>query len=352
MAGRRIFRKRGSFGRESALAGPWRAGESRRVDAAVEILRQVLPVYVLIIAGAVLRRVGLTKREHDDGILRLVFHVLYPCFILDKILGSESVRDPSAVAWGIGLGFLFPVLGFGLAWLCAGLLGYQRGTGRRTFTLSAGVQNFGYTAIPVVEQLWVGTGAMAMLFVHNLGVELAVWSVGVMLISGQRKVPWRRLINGPVVSVFLGLALVATGWDGMYVPSGAEEPVPGVLRKSLRWLGGGAFPVAIFTIGAVTMDLIGRERFTLKASLGGVALRLAIIPAVMLLVAGALPAPVPLKQVLIVQAAMPAAMTPILLAKLYDGRPAVAVEVVVATTVVSLVTLPVTLLVGRWWLGM
>lgn len=309
----------------------------------LDILKQVLPVYLLLIAGAALRRMGVTRRENDDGILHLVFHVMYPCFILDRVLGSESVRDFSTVAWGIGLGFLFPIVGMLMAWWVAGLLGYAKGTGRRTFALTSGVQNFGYTAIPVVAQLWgVGGGAMALLFVHNLGVELALWSIGVMLISGDKRVPWRRLVNGPVVAVVISLSLVALGWD---------RAVIGPPRKAIEWLGAGAFPVAIFVTGAVIMDLLGKERPTWKASLGGSMLRLALIPAVMLLVTKFVPAPVELKQVLVVQAAMPAALTPILLAKLYGGRPAVAVEIVVASTLLSLITLPLILAWGRAFVG-
>ncbi|MGB6219670.1 AEC family transporter [Haloferula sp.] len=325
--------------------------EGDRVQGAGGILEQVMPVYLLLIVGAALRRLGMTKRENDNGILNLVFHVMYPCFIWDNILGSESVKDPVSVCWGIGMGFLITVTGFLLAWLVAGLLGYQKGNGRRTFAVASGVQNFGYTAIPVVQQLWVGTGAMAMLFVHNLGVELAIWSVGVMLISGDRKIPWKRLVNGPVVAVVTGLLMVALDWDGMKVPVDGGEPVKGVLRTTMSWLGAGAFPVAIFVTGAVIMDLIGTERPSFKTSLGSSVLRLALIPAVMLLAAKYLPAPLALKQVLIVQAAMPAALTPILLAKLYGGRPAVAVEIVVATTVLSLITLPLILLWGRAFVG-
>jgi malate permease and related proteins len=321
------------------------------VQGAVGIIQQLLPVYLLILVGAGLRRVGLTKRENDDAILHLVFNVMYPCFILDNILGSSSVKDPSSVAWGVGLGFLFPVIGMALAWVVAGWLGYAKGSGRRTFALSSGIQNFGYTAIPVVQQLWVGTGAMAMLFVHNLGTELAIWSVGVMLISGEKKIPWKRLLNGPVVAVIAGLLLVALDWDGMRI-SDAGEAVPGVIRTTFKWLGVGAFPLAIFTTGGIMMDMIGKERFSLKASIGGSVLRLAVIPCVMLLGARFLGPPVELKQVLIVQAAMPAAMTPILLAKLYGGRPSVAVEIVVASTVLSLITLPLVLLFGRAFLGL
>ncbi|GAA5482652.1 AEC family transporter [Haloferula sargassicola] len=310
--------------------------------SALEVLKQVFPVYLLIIGGAVARKAGLVKRGNDDAVLQLVFHVMYPCFILDKILGAESVRSFGTVAWGLGTGFGLTVGGFTLAWLAAGVLRYQRGHGKRTFAVTAGVQNFGYTAIPVVESLW-GTGALAVLFVHNLGVELAVWSVGVMLMSGDKSIPWRRVINGPTVSVLLGLTLVGLGWD---------RRVTGPPREAMHWLGAGAFPLAIFVTGALMIDLIGTERPTLKASLGGVAMRLALIPLVMLAVAKWLPMPVALKQVVMVQASMPAAMTPILLAKLYGGRPAVAVEIVVATTVASLVTLPFVLLWGRAWLGL
>nr|WP_246418169.1 AEC family transporter [Haloferula luteola] len=309
----------------------------------MEVLTQVFPVYLLIIGGALARWVGLVKRGNDDAILHLVFHVMYPCFILDKVLGSDSVRDFGSVAWGLGMGFGMTVVGFGIAWLAASALRYQKGHGKRTFAVGAGVQNFGYTAIPVVERMWAGTGAIAMLFVHNLGVELAVWSVGVMLMSGDKRVPWRRIVNGPTVSVVVGLTLVGLGWD---------REVTGPPREAMKWLGAGAFPLAIFVTGAVMMDLIGKERPTWKASLGGSVVRLALVPVVMLAAAKWLPLPVTLKQVMVVQAAMPAAMTPILLAKLYGGRPAVAVEVVVATTLASLITLPFVLLWGRAWVGL
>ena len=320
-----------------------RTDEAPRVSAALDVLTQVFPVYLLILAGAGARRIGVVKSGHDDAVLHVVFHVMYPCFILDKILGSESVREFSSVAWGLGIGFALTVSGFGIAWLAAAALRYQRGNGKRTFMVGSGVQNFGYTAIPVVEGMWAGTGALAMLFVHNLGVELAIWSVGVMLISGDKKVPWKRLVNGPVIAVILGLTLVALDLDRSFT---------GPPREAMKWLGAGAFPLAIFVTGAVIMELIGKEKPTWRASLGGCVVRLALIPVAMLTVAKFLPLPVVLKQVIIVQAAMPAAMTPILLAKVYGGRPAVAVEIVVATTVVSLVTLPFVLLIGRTWLGM
>ncbi len=317
----------------------------RAVETSKAVLMSVLPVYLLILGGGVLRKLGILKREQDEPAFHLVFSVLYPCLILDKILGSDSVKQPSSVLWGILVGYGLTVLGMVLAGFAAAGLGFQKGSGKRTFALTSGVQNFGYTAIPVVGQIW-GSGAMAMLFVHNLGVELAIWSVGVMMLSGESTIAWRRLVNGPVISVLIGLLLVGTGVDSFLNQPG--NPV----RTAMSWLGAGAFPIAILITGAMMIDLIGEEKPSLKVTLGGCVVRLAALPLVMLAVAKWLPAPLALKQVLVVQAAMPSAMTPIMLAKIYGGRPGVAVQIVLATTLLSLFTLPFVIVWGKWWLGL
>jgi len=54
----------------------------------------------------------------------------------------------------------------------------------------------------------------------------------------------------------------------------------------------------------------------------------------------------------VVQAAMPAGMTSIMLARLYGGRAAVAVQIVIATTVLSLLTLPWIIAWGSGWIGL
>ena len=302
----------------------------------------MLPVYLLIAAGALLRKTGVLRHEHDAGVMRLIYAVMLPCFILDKILGAEVLRSGPVVLWGIGLGFGLILSGLLIAWGVAGLIGLERGTGMRTFTLSAGCQNFGFTAIPVLEILW-GSSACAMLFVHNIGVEAAIWSVGVMIMSGGGGVPWRKMLNGPMLAVFIALALVACGLD---------QHVVGPLRKVINLLGVGAFPVAILITGATMVGLAETEKLSLKIMLGSLVVRLALAPAVILAAAKYLPLVEELRQVLVVQAAMPAAMTPIMLARLYGGRPAIAVQVVLATTAGSLLSLPWIIFWGIQWLGL
>ncbi|MES2922469.1 MAG: AEC family transporter [Verrucomicrobiota bacterium] len=306
------------------------------------VIASVLPVYLLMIAGAVSRRTGLLPRECDVPVMQVVYRVMLPCYILDKILGSAVLKSGSVVVWSIFLGAGFIAVGilFGLA--VGRLIGLERGTGMRTFALTAGCQNFGFTAAPVTEILW-GSGALALMFVHNIGVETAMWSVGVMMMSGERGLSWRRLANGPVIAVTIGLTLVALGLDGQ---------VTGSLRKAMSMIGVGAFPVAILITGCTMMDLVGAEKLNLRVILGSALVRLALVPAAMLCAAKFFPLPPELRQVLVVQAAMPAGLTAILLARLYGGRPAVAVQVVIATTVLSLLTLPWIITWGSAWIGL
>jgi len=302
----------------------------------------VLPVYLLMIAGALLRRTQVLPRECDVPVMQVVYRVMLPCYILDKILGTAVLKSGSAVVWSMGLGFGLLVGGILLGLVVGRVMGLERGTGMRTFAISSGCQNFGFTAAPVTEILW-GSGALALMFVHNIGVEVAMWSVGVMMMDGDRGFTWRRLLNGPVVAVVIGLTLVAIGLD---------DEVTGSLRKAMSMIGVGAFPVAILITGCTIMDLVGAERPSWKVITGGAVVRLGLAPMAMLCAAKFFPIPMELKQVLLVQAAMPAGLTSILLARLYGGRPAVAVQVVIATTVLSLLTLPWIITWGSAWIGL
>lgn len=285
---------------------------------------------------------GVIRKEHDAGIMRVVFTVMLPCFILDQVLGSKSLQSGAMVSWAIFLGFGMIMVGILVGLIVGRLIGLEKGTGMRTFALSSGCQNFGFTAAPVMEILW-GSGTFAMLFVHNIGVEMALWSVGVMMMSGTRGIQWRALLNGPIIASVVGLTLVALGLDGK---------VTGAGREAISWIGVGTFPLAIFITGCSMSDLLGAEKPNWKWICGGALVRLALAPLAILSAAKYLPLTTELRQVLVVQAAMPAGMTALMLARIYSGRPAVAVQVIISTTLLSLITLPWIITWGCAWIGL
>ncbi len=274
--------------------------------------------------------------------MQIIFWVMTPCFILDRMLGAVILRDYSTLVTGIGLGFFLIIVGIAIGYLVGKAIGLEPGHGRRTFALASGCQNYGYTAVPVVQILW-GTSAVAVLFVHNIGVEIAIWSFGVMLLSGESKFNWKRMINGPIIAVVIGLSLVLLHLD---------DKITGPPRSLIYLVGIGAFPIALVMTGASMLDLVGTEKPSWKIIFGSILVRMFLAPIVFILCAKFIPMSDELKQVLLVQAAMPAAMVPILLAKIYGGRPAVAVQVIIATTIVSIFSLPYIITYGMRFLDL
>ncbi len=314
------------------------------MEHTILVLMAALPVYLIVALGPLLRKAKALTPEMDKGVMSMAVHLFYPCLILDKMLGADILRDAGVVFSSAGIGFSVIVLAMGLAFVIARLLGFEKGSGLRTFSASSGVQNYGFIAIPLMVYVFPDDdAALAVLFTHNLGVELALWTVGIMLISGNRNASWRSFIKGPIIAVLLGLLLVQTGLDHF---------IPEVARRVFAMLGVCAVPVSLLLVGTTMYDLARDVRFDWKVSTGGVLVRLVMVPVVILCLAKFLPLAQELRQVLVIQAAMPAGVFPIVLSRHYGGRADVAMQVVVATSLVSLLTMPLIVSFGMAWVGL
>jgi len=195
-------------------------------------------------------------------------------------------------------------------------------------------------AIPIVTALFPDAGTLGVLFTFTLGIELACWTACVGLLTGFDKAPLKLALNPPVITILSSLLLNFTGLHA-YIPEVAD--------KTFGMLGACAVPLAVLLIGASIADIWGQERMNWKVAVLSPILRLGVVPLAFFGAAFFLPVTPELRNVLIVQGAMPAAVFNIVIARLYGGHPATAVQVVLATTVISCVTTP---LVISWALKM
>ncbi len=313
------------------------------VEQSILVLEALAPVIAVVTVGALLRKYDVLREDIERGMMQMVVQVLLPALTLANIIGNEALTNWADVGMIAGFGCGGLLIGLGVAYVFAGLLGMEKGDGKRTFGVSSGIQNYGYMGVPLLLSLFPGDGLLGVLFTHNVGVELAMWTVGVSLMSGDKNFHWKLFMKAPIIAVILGLLINAIGIDQWF---------QGVPMKSFEMLGAAAIPIALIVIGAGLVELLRKERFDWKVAIGAVIVRLALIPAALIAVAYFIPISTELKQVMVVQAAMPAAMFPIVLAKHYGGKPEVAVQVVVATTVACFVTMPIVIVVGMKVLGL
>ncbi len=323
------------------------------------VLGAVLPVFSIMGAGVLLRRLNWLTQDADRSLMRVTINGLLPCLIVDSVIKNTVLRQPGTVLLAPTVGFVTVMFGIGVAWLCRRAVGLRRPVEGRTFAYCLGIYNYTYVPLPLVILLFATRPeTVGVLFVHNVGVEIAFWTLGLLLLSGASvKEGWKKALNAPVISILVGLAL-NYGNGSVWVPK--------FLLVAVHVLGQCAFPMALLLIGTVVSDEFTEFRRSAlgrgeppeaagagwRVMAGACLLRLGVLPAFFLLLATHLPCSVELKNVIVVEAAMPAAVLPIVVAKHYGGDVNTALRVVLSTSVVGLVTIPLWIRFGMKVVGL
>ncbi|MGA1205253.1 MAG: AEC family transporter [Opitutales bacterium] len=299
------------------------------------ILGAALPVFLLLGAGYGLRRWRVLSAEADASLLKLVIRILYPCLYFDYVIGNPALKGGGNLIAPPLVGFLTVSGGFLIAYLAGKLGGLRTGKGLRTFSFGNGIYNYGFIPIPVMIALFDDRGVLGVLLVYNVGVELAIWTIGVMLLAGQfERAALKNLLNPPVLALAVALVVNVTGLDAV---------IPGWMETTVSMLAGCCVPLGILLAGALIADLLAEQPLLadLEVLTGSVVIRLTLLPFLFLVAAAFLPGiSSELRQVLVIQAAMPAGIMPIVLARHFGGDTAVAIRIVLATTLCSVVTMP------------
>ena len=305
------------------------------------VIGAALPVFILLAMGFGFRRIRVLTREADDSLLKLVIRVLYPCLYLDYVVGNPALSGGRNLISAPAVGFLTVFGGFLVAYAGGRLLGFKVGKGLRTFSFCSGIYNYGFIPIPLILTLFADRGTMGVLLVHNVGVEIAIWTAGVVLLSGELKgKAIRNMANPPVLALIVALAINASGLDSQ---------IPGWLSTTISMLAACCVPIGILLAGDLVADLLTEEKLLADAPVlfGSIAVRLGLLPFFFLAMAAFLPGiSTELRQVMIVQAAMPAGIMPIVLARHYGGDTGVAVRIVIGTTLASVITMPLWIHLG------
>jgi predicted permease len=310
----------------------------------VTILAATIPVFLIVGTGFFLRRIGVVTDDAERSIMKIVINLLYPCFILSNVPGNPNLENVSLVGLALVVGFALPALALLVSFVVGRLTGIDSRPELRTFCVATAIQNYGFIPIPLIIALFPATSkaTLGVLFIHNLGLEIAMWTIGIVVLSGSMKGAGRRLINGPTIAIALGLLLNF---------SGLHEWIPEVVGKAITDLGNCSIPISLLLVGASLASVLQAEAWVTQWPVigGSLAVRFAIMPLLFLGAAQLVSYSPELRNVLIVQSAMPAAIFPVVLAKYFGGRPSVAVQVCLTTSVASLLMTPLLLTLALRW---
>ncbi len=284
-----------------------------------ELVAIVAPIYIAIGLGFAWGRSG--RHWDRELITELVMTVGAPCLVFSSLVSMQV--DPAAMA-EMALAALAALVTFGL--LGAAVLRIF-GLSIRTFLAPLVFPNSGNMGLPVCLFAF-GPEGLALGICFFAVAAFGQYSAGVWIWSGR--VSGGELLRTPLAwSVVIAAGIVALG-----------APVPGWLLRTTEMLGGLTIPLMQFSLG---VSLVGLEVAKLPRSLGLSLLRLGGGLAIGWALAELLGLTGTARGVLILDCSMPVAVLNYLLAEKYERSPSEVASLVLLSTLISLVTLPLIL---------
>ncbi len=285
-------------------------------------------MFLIILIGAGVRKIRIVTSEGRRSLTNLVVNLILPCNILYAFFSADASAFRSmlvvmAMAFFIQLAFY---LLSKMLW--RNMPEKRRGVMRYAFQFS----NCGYLGNPVVEGLY-GTSGLVYASVFLLPLRLFMWSVGLECFqekgAGLKKALCRTLTHPCVVTTFLGLL-----W--MVFP----VEIPAVLYNTISGFNQCLTPLTMLVIGFILAETDLRRMFCKDLCVITV-LSLLVQPMAVLVICRLLNLETLVAEVVTILIAMPVANTTALLASQHDCDYTFASNVVVFTTLVSMITIPI-----------
>ena len=268
---------------------------------------------------------GRTGRPFDTRMVTaLVTTVATPCLIVATL--GKSDLDMAALARITGLFLAVLTLTGLVAWLVLHLCGRPL----RVFLPSMMFPNTGNMGLPLA-MLAFGDRGLALALAWMMLTSVVQFSFGLAVVSGQG-LSWRLFRHPILVSVVIAVAMVLF-----------QVRLPEWLFNSVRLIGDLTIPLMLITLGVSLSQLRVRH---LGPGAGFAALRLTLGFAAAWLVCELAGVEGVLRGVILIQSTMPVAVFNYLLAQTYRQGPEEVAAMVVFSTVLSFLTLPLLLAVA------
>lgn len=293
-----------------------------------DVLILQITMLLLIIVGAVVKKLGIVGAAGQKNINDLVIYLVLPCNIVKSFLitcDSDTFRQFALVlVISVAVQIVSVILGK--------VLYGKKELGHR-MSLQYGVicSNAGFLGNPVAEGVFGAVG-LAMASIYLIPMRVMMWSSGIAIYtqSTDWKATLKKVVTHPcIIACVLGLILMVSQWQ-----------LPEVVLRPLTTIGSCNTALSMMVIGMILADADVRSLFDREVFAYSL-LRLILMPTALYLVSLGLKLPALVTGVSVILTAMPAGATTSILASKYNADELFATKLVVASTVLSMVTIPV-----------
>lgn len=291
------------------------------------IANQIIKMFLIMVVGYVCFRTGQVDHRGNKTLSNLLLMVINPFLIINAFQMEYSPH----LMKGFLLSFLLALLTHTVGIVLARFLMPERGDGNACIEqFSCIYSNCGFMGIPLINSI-LGSEGVLYITAYMVAFNLLCWTQGLLLMTGNTS--RKQLIKGLTSPVMFGIVIGLV----LFV---AQIRLPAVLGDSIGYLADMNTPVGMLIAGiSLAETSLGKAVKNPRLYLV-TAVRLLLIPVLMLVIFRFLPADPNVLLTILVASACPAATTCTMFALRFDKNYKYASELFAFSTVASMLTIP------------
>lgn len=309
------------------------------MDIFLRSISGILVILGMILVGFIIDEKGWFDDKSRGLLAKLVTQVALPCYMLYTITQRFTAADLLKMLPALRFPALSMVILLGIATGVARIFAVRQDR-RGLFISMFFNSNTIFVGLPINQALF-GDASIPYVLIYYMCNTTFFWTLGTYLIQrdgeGEAqfdlKTSLKKVFSPPLMGFLLGLVLVML-----------QIKLPAFLASDLQYLGNLTTPLSMIFIGlsvshvGVKQLVLGKEQLLILLG------RFLVAPLLMASIVYWVPLPSLMKQVFIIQSAMPVMTNAPVVARLYGADSDYAAVMVTETTLATMVVIPILML--------
>lgn len=305
------------------------------MDIFLRSISGILVILGMILVGFIIGEKGWFDDKSRGLLAKLVTQVALPCYMLYTITQRFTAADLLIMLPALRFPALSMVILLGIATAVARIFAVRQDR-RGLFISMFFNSNTIFVGLPINQALF-GDASIPYVLIYYMCNTTFFWTLGTYLIQrdgeGEAqfdlKTSLKKVFSPPLMGFLLGLVMVML-----------QIKLPAFLASDLQYLGNLTTPLSMIFIG-LSVSHVGVKQLVLgKDQLLILLGRFLVAPLLMASIVYWLPLPSLMKQVFIIQSAMPVMTNAPVVARLYGADSDYAAVMVTETTLATMVVIP------------
>lgn len=309
------------------------------MDIFLRSISGILVILGMILVGFVIGEKGWFDDKSRGLLAKLVTQVALPCYMLYTITQRFTAADLLKMLPALRFPALSMVILLGIATGVARIFAVRQDR-RGLFISMFFNSNTIFVGLPINQALF-GDASIPYVLIYYMCNTTFFWTLGTYLIQrdGEGEAQFdirtslKKVFSPPLMGFILGLVMVML-----------QIKLPAFLASDLQYLGNLTTPLSMIFIG-LSVSHVGVKQLVLgKDQLLILLGRFLVAPLLMASIVYWVPLPSLMKQVFIIQSAMPVMTNAPVVARLYGADSDYAAVMVTETTLATMVVIPILML--------